>query len=244
MAPYPKNIPQAMQKYVSKNLTRFLGISAVALLLLPSLLFPVNAVAQEVRRDSASVIMYHRFGEDRYPSTNIRLAQFEEHLQLLTNGDYTVLPLPEIIETLRAGGTVPDRTVAITIDDAYLSVYEQAWPRLKELGLPFTIFVATEPVEKNRRGYMSWDMLRELQSQGVTIGSQTHTLRYTNANYRAFEMKVRFSDGPISEKYTPGYAKICKQKFDPIFGYQRSCVTAFAISPLSSKCCRTRGKAR
>ena len=175
MAPYLKNLTKALQKAAGKNLARFLGISAIALLLAPSALLPIKATAQEIQRDSASVIMYHRFGEDRYPSTNIRLSQFEEHLELLTNGNYTVLPLPEIIETLRAGGTVPDRTVAITIDDAYLSVYEQAWPRLKALGLPFTIFVATEPVEKNRRGYMSWDMLRELQSEGVTIGSQTHT---------------------------------------------------------------------
>ena len=153
-----------------------------------SLLTPAPATAQEEMRDSATVIMYHRFGEDRYPSTNIRLAQFEEHLALLTNGDYTILPLPEIVATLQAGGSLPDRTVAITIDDAYLSVYEEAWPRLQELGLPFTIFVATEPVEKNRRGYMSWEMLRELQSAGVTIGSQTHTHPHL---YRESPEKVR-----------------------------------------------------
>ena len=153
-----------------------------------SLLTPAPAIAQEEMRDSATVIMYHRFGEDRYPSTNIRLAQFEEHLALLTNGDYTILPLPEIVATLQAGGSLPDRTVAITIDDAYLSVYEEAWPRLQELGLPFTVFVATEPVEKNRRGYMSWEMLRELQSAGVTIGSQTHTHPHL---YRESPEKVR-----------------------------------------------------
>ena len=68
---------------------------------------PAPAIAQEEMRDSATVIMYHRFGEDRYPSTNIRLAQFEEHLALLTNGDYTVLPLPEIVATLQAGGSLP-----------------------------------------------------------------------------------------------------------------------------------------
>ena len=165
----------ASQKIVNKLPMHV--ITAVTLLVVSMLtiLSPQKSLAQELARDSASVIMYHRFGEDRYPSTNIRIAQFEEHLELLTNGDYTVLPLPDIIETLQAGGTLPDRTVAITIDDAYLSVYEQAWPRLKELGLPFTIFVATDPVEKNRRGYMSWDMLRELQGEGVTIGSQTHT---------------------------------------------------------------------
>ena len=68
---------------------------------------------------------------------------------------------------------VKDKTVAITVDDAYLSVYTQAWPRLKEYGFPFTIFVATDPVDNNLRNYMSWDQIRELLENGVTIGSQT-----------------------------------------------------------------------
>ena len=92
MAPYLKNLTKALQKAAGKNLAQFLGISAIALLLAPSALLPIKATAQEIQRDSASVIMYHRFGEDRYPSTNIRLSQFEEHLELLTNGNYTVLP--------------------------------------------------------------------------------------------------------------------------------------------------------
>ena len=78
-----------------------IGVFAASALLLASmfvLLSPQKSLAQELARDSASVIMYHRFGEDRYPSTNIRIPQFEEHLALLTNGNYTVLPLPEIIK--------------------------------------------------------------------------------------------------------------------------------------------------
>lgn len=76
-----------------------------------------TAVAQTIEppRDSATVIMYHRFGEGRYPSTNISMEQFGEHLALLTNGDYTILPLPEIVDKLKSGQLLPDRTVAITI---------------------------------------------------------------------------------------------------------------------------------
>ena len=70
---------------------------------------------------------------------------------------------------------MPDKTVAISIDDAYLSVYEKGWPRFKEAGFPITLFVATGPIDRNLRGYMDWDQLRELQAQGVTIGSQTRT---------------------------------------------------------------------
>ena len=127
--------------------------------------------------DSAVVLMYHRFGESRYPSTSITLEQFEAHLKELKNGGYNVLPVPEILDALASGRTVPDRAVGITIDDAYLSVFTEAWPRFREAGLPFTLFVATDPVDRasagKGSGYMVWEQIRELRDAGVTIGSQT-----------------------------------------------------------------------
>ena len=125
--------------------------------------------------DSASVIIYHRFGEEKYRSTNIRLDQFEAHIRELSDPRYNVLPLPRIIDSLQNGKALPDRSLAITIDDAFLSVYTEAWPRLRAAGLHFTLFVATQAVDVNRPGYMSWDQIRTLHRAGVTIGSQTHT---------------------------------------------------------------------
>ena len=125
--------------------------------------------------NSASVIIYHRFGEEKYRSTNIRLEQFEAHIRELSEPRYNVLPLPHIIDSLQNGKALPDRTVAITIDDAFLSVFTEAWPRLRAAGLPFTLFVATQAVDVDRQGYMTWDQIRILHRNGVTIGSQTHT---------------------------------------------------------------------
>ncbi len=125
------------------------------------------------RYDYATVIMYHRFGESRFPSTNVTIEQFESHLEFISQGDYNVVPLLQIIETLQSGGELNDKTLAITIDDAYLSVYTEAWPRLKEYNFPFTIFIATDPVDNNLRNYMNWNQIRELQDSGVIIGSQT-----------------------------------------------------------------------
>lgn len=147
----------------------------ISLLLQLSVVSISPAEAEEEMRDSATVLMYHRFGESRYPSTNISIEQFEAHLAHLAGGNYTVLKLDDIIVRLRAGELLPDRTVAITIDDAYLSVYTEAWPRLTEAGFPFTLFVASSPIDRKLSGYMSWEQIRELQSSGVTIGSQTHT---------------------------------------------------------------------
>lgn len=128
------------------------------------------AKAQE---SSAVILNYHRFGESDYPSTNIKLDQFEAHLEELRKQRYTVLPVSEIVEKVGRGEKLPDRTVGITIDDAYASVYNAAWPRLKAANFPFTLFVATDPVDRAAPGYMTWDQIRELAEAGVTIGSQT-----------------------------------------------------------------------
>lgn len=128
-----------------------------------------------IAADHAVILMYHRFGEDTIPSTNIRLNQFDQHLQILSEPGYNVWPLPKIIHYLQTSKPLPDKTVAITIDDAYLSVYNEAWPRLRAKGFPFTVFVATDPVDKKLRGYMNWEQLRMLQENGVDIGSQTAT---------------------------------------------------------------------
>lgn len=124
---------------------------------------------------SAVVFMYHRFGEGDYPSTSITLEQFDTHLEELKTSGYTVMALPDIVKALKDGDGLPDRAVALTVDDAFLSVYEAAWPRLKKAGMPLTLFVSTDPVDKGIRGYMSWDQIREMQAGGVTIGGHTAT---------------------------------------------------------------------
>ena len=130
---------------------------------------PIDAAAS-----SAVVIMYHRIGETKYPSTNIRLDQLEAHIAEMTSGKYHVLPLTEILGALRDGRKLPDRTLAITIDDAFTSVYREAWPRFRAAKLPFTVFVATGQVAAQPGGkYMTWDQLREMAAAGVIIGNHS-----------------------------------------------------------------------
>nr|MBP7066440.1 chitin deacetylase [Ferrovibrio sp.] len=115
-----------------------LGLLAAASLAAAAL--PMGAVLPVAAAEHATILMYHRFGEDRIPSTNIRLEQFEAHLAELTSGQYRVLPLPEIVAKLKKGEPLPDRAVALTADDAYLSIATEGWPRIKKAGLPFTLF--------------------------------------------------------------------------------------------------------
>ena len=123
----------------------------------------------------AVVLMYHRFGEARYPSTNVTIEQFEAQIEELKSGPYRILPVPDIIDALRRGESLPDHAVGITIDDAYASAYTEAWPRLRKTGFPFTVFVATEPVDRGVAGMMTWDEIREMAAAGVTIGHHSVT---------------------------------------------------------------------
>lgn len=142
---------------------------------LAGLLAATPATAAPAPDNGAVVVMYHRFGDSRHPSTNIRLEQFEQHVAELAKDKYTVLPVPEIVQALIEDRPLPDHAVGISIDDAYASVYGRAWPRLKAADLPFTLFVATAPVDDGLQSHMTWDQIRELAASDlVTIGSQTH----------------------------------------------------------------------
>ena len=123
--------------------------------------------------DSAVVLMYHRFGESAFPSTNTTIEQLETHIAELKSGPYTVLPLEKIAEALSKGEPLPDRTVAITVDDAFLSVYNEGWPRLRDAGLPFTVFVATGDVDRGPPQYMNWNQIRAMAAAGVSIGAHS-----------------------------------------------------------------------
>ena len=124
-----------------------------------------------VAADSAVVLMYHRFGEDSEPSTNIRVEQLEAQLKHLREGGYTVVPLSDLVEALNGGGSLPPRAVVITVDDAYRSVYDVAFPRFKASGLPFTVFVATDPVDQGLPDYMTWDQMREMAAGGAAYAN-------------------------------------------------------------------------
>ena len=121
----------------------------------------------------ANILMYHRFGENKYPTTNTKIEQFLSHTKELVKEKYDVIRLDKVIEGIQGDIDLKDRSVSITIDDAYLSVYTKAWPILKKLNLPFTLFISTDVIDNNLSNYMNWNQIRELVDNGVLVGSQT-----------------------------------------------------------------------
>ena len=156
-----------------------------------TLLVTAFLISEAYATGSAVFVAYHRFGENKYPTTNIRLGQFEQHIRVLKNGPYTVLPVLKILSDLKNGKSLPKLTIGITIDDGYRSIYTEAWPRLKRAGLPFTVFLSTNSIDDNRSNRLNWKQIREMSAEGVTFGAHTAShLHMTNASQNRNLMEI------------------------------------------------------
>ena len=119
--------------------------------------------------------MYHRFNESKYPSTNIQIDVFKKHLQIIENSKFTFYHPKDFEDEFNK--PKKQKKILLTIDDAFQSFYEEAWPLLKEKRIPFILFVSTEPVGKN--GYMTWSQIREIENSNFgIIGHHSHTHDY------------------------------------------------------------------
>ncbi|MCP4749797.1 MAG: polysaccharide deacetylase family protein [Proteobacteria bacterium] len=124
------------------------------------------------------VLQYHHFGSQTPPSTSIALDKFDAQIEYLEKNGFSVWPLEKAISYLRQGRSLPDKCVAITIDDAYLSVYTEAFPRLRRRNWPFSVFVATRAIDRGGSAFMSWDQMREMLPHNATFEIHSHSHPY------------------------------------------------------------------
>lgn len=142
------------------------------------LLFFSEFLSAQNSEEGAVVFMYHRFDENKYPSTNIRMEQFEKHLEYLSQNNYNVWSLSKIVRHIVEGREIPKKVVALTIDDAYKSTYTHAFARFKEYKFPFTVFVNSTSTDSGSKNYMSWDEMREMQAFGAEFANHSKTHDY------------------------------------------------------------------
>ena len=121
------------------------------------------------------VLMYHRFEENKYPSTNIRINNFIEHLDLIKKKQFKFIN-PNNFENALLNQK-NKKKILLTIDDGFKSFYNNAWPILKEREIPFILFVNTREVGTN--GYMNWDQINEIAKEKfVHIGNHSFSHEY------------------------------------------------------------------
>jgi len=119
--------------------------------------------------------MYHRFNENKYPSTNIQMDIFKNHIDIIKRSKYNFYNPKKLKEEFNIPRS--KKLILITIDDAFESFYLEAWPFLKKNKIPFILFVSTKPIGKG--GYMTWSQIKEIESETfVIIGHHSHSHEY------------------------------------------------------------------
>ena len=175
-------------------------------------------------------LIYHRFNESKYPSTNIQMDIFIKQISIINENNYNYYN-PKNFDIFFNN---PDekKKILITIDDAFSSFYENAWPYLKENKIPFILFVSTEPIGKY--GYMNWDQVKEIEKEDFAfIGNHSHSHEYlvdyelndfkkdVDQSIEIFKKKLGYN--PIFFSYPFGEYSLeqknyIKQKFKYAFG--------------------------
>jgi peptidoglycan/xylan/chitin deacetylase (PgdA/CDA1 family) len=139
-----------------------------------------------VRRPGAGVVVlaFHQVGAPRPSEVNLPTSLFEDQMAMVAE-QADVIPLDQAVDELAAAdaeATPPDRRrVVITFDDGTADFVDHALPVLHRLGLPVTLYVATDFVESGRSFWddgtvLSWGALRDaLTVDGLTVGSHTNS---------------------------------------------------------------------
>lgn len=132
---------------------------------------------------SVSILTYHSISNEPGP-TSIAPEIFAAQMQAVRHVGVDVAPLSHVEEWHAGKRDFKRRTIAITFDDAFRDFAQNAFPVLRKMGFPATVFVPTSVVggkenwggaNPEPRALMNWDEIRRLAAAGVTFGSHTRT---------------------------------------------------------------------
>jgi len=170
-------------------MTKNIRISAVFLIIVLCILNASILFAQGKETEEKEVIipvlMYHNLAENYSKGTegaNITPKLFEEHMQGILERGYTPIFVADYYEYVQGRKELAENPIIITFDDGYLSNYEIAFPILKRLNIPATIFVVTSTVGATPKSgqvstpHFTWAQAKEMQQSGIIdIQSHSHT---------------------------------------------------------------------
>ncbi|MFZ5800922.1 MAG: poly-beta-1,6-N-acetyl-D-glucosamine N-deacetylase PgaB [Candidatus Omnitrophota bacterium] len=134
---------------------------------------PLKGLLVLCYHDVPKAVDLDTFGVDR--------AAFVQQIEYLRTHGYHFVSLDEVIKADKKLGSLPDKPVLLTFDDAYLSFYEFVFPLLKLYGYPCVLSVITSwvdsPPKDLRQPLMNWEQLKEVaKSNLVEIATHTHQL--------------------------------------------------------------------
>ena len=190
--------------------------------------FIINPAYSNNVKNSAVVFMYHKFDISKYPSTNITIQQFKDHITEFKKDKYQVKSLDYIIDAIINDGEFEKKIIGISVDDAHKSFLEVAWPIFKENNFSVTLFVSTATINQNNKNYLNWNDIRALKKDGVTIGSHSHKHGHlSNYNIKELQKEIETSNkiflnelGEIPHLFAYPYGEADEKLFELLKNYK------------------------
>jgi peptidoglycan/xylan/chitin deacetylase (PgdA/CDA1 family) len=139
------------------------------------------------------VLTYHNFSPTESSKMTVSQEMFDQQMRLLKEKGYRVIALDQFFDFLEFKTPLLPKSVLITIDDGWRSMYEIAFPILKKYGYCATLFICTDKITDvlmDTPKTLSWGLLREMSGQGIDI--QCHTKSHRNLTLP--EKKESFKD--------------------------------------------------
>lgn len=128
-----------------------------------------------LRYQTVPVLSYHHIAERSTGVTTVAREAFEAQMRLLKERGYRPVTLEQLLGFLEFRDQLPEKAVVITFDDGWRSTYDVAFPILRRLGFPATLFVYADLISGDART-LSWEQLREMAAAGFAV--ESHTLSH------------------------------------------------------------------
>lgn len=125
----------------------------------------------------ATILTYHHIAEPLGEKEGLYVSpsEFAEQMDFLRRKGFSVVSLDDIREHLLGRKSLTQPAVAITFDDGFSDVYENAFPVLKQNGFTSTVFLIVNRVKENKPGYLNLNQIKEMMRDGICFGSHTLT---------------------------------------------------------------------
>ena len=137
-----------------------------------------NSAPVDQNKTQVAILGYHNFSEVKPPTDmRIRTSLFRKQMEALKNSGTPIISMRDFLEWKTGNRNLPANCVMITIDDGWKSVYTDAYPVLKEMGIPFTIFPYTQFLT-GLGASLSVREVKEMVAHGATIGSHSTSHLY------------------------------------------------------------------
>ncbi len=132
------------------------------------------------------ILLYHRIAEPPSPNSSdaryyMPPEDFTWQMKALKDWGYTTIPISLLVTAITQGALLPPRPVVISFDDGYETVFENAYPIMKDFGFIGVMYIVGEYI--GAQGYMSADQLTAMAGNGWEIGSHSMTHPHLPANH-------------------------------------------------------------